>query len=354
MKKYFKILLLILSPLILTGCQNKTENGGPTITINHEFGRTKVPVNAQRIVAISEGDFDTMLALGVKPLATSKMVFNFPTDDKVSPWVGQWIQNNDPNYVPELFEVNDFSYSSHAEYLNIIRSARFDSKDLSLLKPDLIIAPFSSMSRYQYKTLSKIAPTIPSLTRTSDTQTWQDDTRAIGMALSKTQEAEELIASTQELINNKLVNYPNLKGKTVAILDTISANSEVQTRFISIDLPNQPRYSFFQDLRLEIPENIKNELPNKNSFLEITQENVSMLNDVDIIIITGYAYEKDDQYKDTSDIGQIISQIPAVKRGSIIYSSEFDNLVENPTPLSIPYFIDNYMSLLNNAAMKVN
>lgn len=353
MKMYFKILLLILSPLILTGCNNKHENKGPTITINHEFGTTEVPVNVEKVITLEPGDFETALALGVKPIATgSYLSYRCLGGENCSirPWVQTELEKY-PGYNPQTFhnfvmnDSIDFELQTSDEQLEEYETIDLDKREIKKLKPDLIIAPFSRMEKGEYEDLSAIAPTVPSLYDFSQPQRWQDATRMVAACLNKREEGEILINNIEQLINSKIKQYPALQDKTVAYI--ISGNQKnYNARIIG---QNYYYINFLEDLGLQIDPNLS-AIVNGKTKEWITDENVSMLNDTDIIILDPDVITIDDLKSG------ILSQVPAIQRYSIVYISDetLKAAIKDPTVLSIPYFIDNYLSLLNDAAMKVN
>lgn len=354
MKKYFKILVLILSPLIITGCQKKDSR--PTMEVQHQYGVSKVPINPQRVITLMPGDFETSLALGVKPIATSIISLNGRCENDnyiVKKWNQDWINNYDVNYNPERIYVDYRSDHLNWEEESLetrekkVETIHFYYKQIKELKPDLIIAPFSNMDENTYKKVSKIAPTVPSLYDYSQNQRWQDATRLVAACLNKREEGEELIRNTEQLIRAKISSYPALKDKTFAYFQTKHIGDN---RAVKIASSHSYAVNFVNDLGIKIDPDIVN-MSSNEGFITMASDNISSLQDTDIIIV-------ESNQELSSLIGsELVMQSPAAQNGAIARISNTNDLSYGtiyPSVLSIPYFIDEYLNILNDAALKVN
>lgn len=351
MKKKFKILLLMITPLVLSGCNKK--NDVATFEVKHQYGITKVPLKAERIITLKPGDFETALALGVKPIATgATQNFNCVGGEKcnIKPWV-QKILDEDPNYKPEYILPYAMTDSIHFERLTYdeqeeeLEKIDLNKKEVKKLNPDLIIAPFSTMDKGEYDTLSKIAPTVPSLYDFSQNQCWQDATRLVATCLNKREEGEKLITDIEELINSKVKEFPNLLGKKVVF---IKKGGKEGISCEKIMGENYYYVNFLESLDLEIDPNVENILIDKTHDF-ITTENVNMLESVDIIITNSTSYSLEEL-----KTSKTLSNNPAILKESVVCIPEgmYEIGIKYPTILSIPYFLDEYLNLLNEAALK--
>lgn len=61
--------------MLAAGCSSAggddTSSAGSGGAVENQYGATEVPANPQRVVALSLGDIDTILALGVTPVTVS-------------------------------------------------------------------------------------------------------------------------------------------------------------------------------------------------------------------------------------------------------------------------------------------
>ena len=97
-------------------------------------------------------------------------------------------------------------------------------------------------------------------------------------------EGEEKVAEVEALIEEKLADYPDLKG-TKAAFCWISAD-DLSSFYIY--MPSDPRASYLLDLGLEFPESVKELAENTSDFsITVSRENADQLKDVDMIVVYG-------------------------------------------------------------------
>lgn len=160
-------------------------------------------------------------------------------------------------------------------------------------------------------------------------------------------EGEEKVAEVEALIEEKLADYPDLKG-TKAAFCWISAD-DLSSFYIY--MPSDPRASYLLDLGLEFPESVKELAENTSDFsITVSRENADQLKDVDMIVVYG-----DQSLLDALQEDELMSQIPAVKNGAVALIDSTSDLAGASTPsiLSIPYEIDEYLSLLSEAQEQI-
>ena len=121
-----------------------------------------------------------------------------------------------------------------------------DYEAISDSHPDVILASYSGFTQEEYETLSQISPVVPYKEAPWQT-TWKEQTieNATGMGMKK--EGEEKVAEVEALIEEKLADYPDLKG-TKAAFCWISAD-DLSSFYIY--MPSDPRASYLLDLGLE-------------------------------------------------------------------------------------------------------
>ena len=118
-----------------------------------------------------------------------------------------------------------------------------------------------------------------------------------------------------------------------------------------IYLPSDPRVAYLTDLGLEFPESISKLAEGSNSFyVEISSENIDILEDADIIV----CYGNDGLLKSLQD-DTLLSKVPAIANGSVAVIEDGSALAASCTPsaLSIPAKIDEYLKVIGDAASKV-
>ncbi len=299
------------------------------ITIKHAFGETVIKNKPERVATISWGNQDTPLALGVIPVGISKANYGVTDNSGLLPWTLAQFKKLGVNN-PVLFDdIAGLNYEA-----------------ISDVQPDVILAAYSGITQEEYNLLSKIAPVVAYPTQPWQTL-WRDqiiiDATGIGMKA----EGEELVDDLEVLIEEKTKNYPQINGKTAAFF--YFSPSDLSKFYLY--LPSDPRAAYLTDLGLKFPESVTKLATESNSFaLEISAENVDILQDIDIVITYG-----NDELCDLLQADTLIGTIPAVKRGSVAVIEDGTPLAASGTPsaLSIPATIDDYLHIIGEAADKV-
>ncbi|GAA2071135.1 ABC transporter substrate-binding protein [Actinomadura alba] len=142
-------------------------------TVTHFLGRTEIPAAPKRIVALSSGQLDGVLALGVVPVAATMAI----RSELV------------PVYLARAFPQHS---GALAGMVNL--GTRFEPNLEAVIaaRPDLIL--MNNMLAELYPKLSRIAPTVVAQ-GTGDH--WKRDLLIIGAALGRHQQATAMVAAFQ-------------------------------------------------------------------------------------------------------------------------------------------------------------
>ena len=357
-----KLMLMAASMMLLTGCgknagntntanntndnQENTvvEEGNGTVVsddensesaiqypiiMKHALGETVIEKKPENIVTISWGNQDVPLALEVVPTGVSMANFGAVDENGLLPWTTAQFNALGVD-TPNVFNDTD----------------GLDYEAISDAKPDVILAAYSGITLEEYEMLSGIAPVVAYPEEPWQTY-WREETLLNATALGLQTEGEELVAKTEELITSKLSGYPDIAGKKTAFC-WISAE-DMSTFYIY--LPTDPRANFLLDLGLELPDSVNALVEDNNSFaVTVSAENAEQLSDIDIIITYG-----DDSLLEAMQADSLLSAIPAIKNGAVVLLDSTSALAAacNPTVLSIPATIDEYLTMINEAALKV-
>lgn len=299
------------------------------LTIEHAFGETVIESKPERVATVGWENQDTPLALGVAPVGVSAANYGLVTENNLHPWTDEAFQSLGVDSPVVFNDVDGLDYEA-----------------ISDSHPDVILASYSGFTQEEYETLSQIAPVVPYKEAPWQT-TWKEQTieNATGMGMKK--EGEEKVAEVEALIEEKLADYPDLKGNKAAFC-WISAD-DLSSFYIY--MPSDPRASYLLDLGLEFPESVKELAENTSDFsITVSRENADQLKDVDMIVVYG-----DQSLLDALQEDELMSQIPAVKNGAVALIDSTSALAGASTPsiLSIPYEIDEYLSLLSEAQEQI-
>lgn len=183
MYSYLKMTFCILFLFILSGCDNKAANKSAvnTVTIEHQQGKTDVPVNPQKVAVFNIATLDMMDALQIPVTAVPQTTVHFP--DFLAKYSGNEYQN-----IGTLFEPN--------------------YELLSTIKPDIILA--GGRTNDAYKKLSGIAPTISLEIDTADfANSLTTRMQQLGTIFNKTDDAQKLITEFKQKIETARAKTAN-------------------------------------------------------------------------------------------------------------------------------------------------
>ncbi|OAI82768.1 iron citrate ABC transporter substrate-binding protein [Exiguobacterium sp. KKBO11] len=197
--------LLVLSSLMLAACSGQAEQKNEkTRTITHEAGKTKVPEQPKKVVALEFSFVDALDELGITPVGIAQ---ENKTD--VSGLLGKDI---------EFTEVG----TRQQPNLEVISS----------LQPDLIIGDFNRHKGI-YKQLQKIAPTIILKSRNATYEENIDSFKTIAEAVGKTKQMNDRLALHEERLQaaKKKVDPNDDRKVMVGVFRADSLTAHGETSF---------------------------------------------------------------------------------------------------------------------------
>ena len=221
-----------------------------------------------------------------------------------------------------------------------------DFEQISDCNPDVILAAYSGMTQEDYDTLSQIAPVIPYKEKAWQTS-WREQTIENAEGMGMKSEGEKKVKEVEDLIAEKLEEYPQLEGIPTAFC-WISAD-DFSTFYVY--LPTDPRAAYLLDLGLTLPESVQKLAGETDDFnITVSRENADQLDDIQLMVV----YGDEDLLKSLQE-DKLMSQIPAIKNGAVALVDSTSALAGASTPsiLSIQYEIDEYLQLLSDAAENI-
>jgi iron complex transport system substrate-binding protein len=273
------------------------------VTIEHKFGTTKVPAPPKRVVTVGYTEQDTVLALGVKPVGVREFIGGY--DYRERPWAQDALDGFEPQLVG-------------AEEINFERVAA--------QRPDLIIGINSGMTETEYKRLSEIAPTIAQSGEFIDFgMPWQEQTRMIGRALGREQQARDLVDEIEAQFAQARDEHPEFGGSSLVLAygdGDFGAYASQDTRV-----------RFFEDLGFESPAQI-DELAGDGFFVDLDEEQFRLI-DRDVVVM----FAKREEVTDNP----VIERLDAVREERVIYLDLDDQIAGAlgfSSPLSLPFLLD--------------
>ncbi|ROQ41324.1 iron complex transport system substrate-binding protein [Frondihabitans sp. PhB188] len=305
------------------------EAGAFPVTLDSTLGSTTIESAPKRVVTIGWGSADTVVSLGVVPVGIEKVTYGQDSNDDY-PWVSKAITKMGGTQ-PETFDV----------YPDI------DMTKLAELNPGLIIAVQSGITDKQYKTLSALAPTVAYPGKAWLTP-WDTQIETIGKALGKPKLAAEKVDEITTRLAAVKADHPDFSKLTF----TYASMGEPGR--LAVYLDGDPRVALIKAMGLtesSVMKSAKADSGSGSYLATLGLEKSDLLDSTDIVFTWYY----DKANKAEIDEQPLIASIPAIKRGSVVSSTDPQFVMGTTfiTPLSVPYAIDEYVPLITEAASKV-
>lgn len=312
-----------------TACQPTEGEVQFPLEIEHAYGTTTIEKQPERVATVSWGNHEVPLALGVVPVGMTKTTWGDDDDNGVLPWVEDKLTELGAE-TPALFDETDSIPYEEVEKTN----------------PDVILASSSGLSQEDYDKLSKIAPVVAYPGKPWQT-TMECMIRMNSKAIGKSQEGEQLISDLDARVNEALDAHPDIKGKTVLFS---GYDNDADLSKISFYTTGDTRAAFLKQYGFGVPAIVDEESKTAEEFyVEVSAEDADRFDDVDVIV----SYGSDDLVKRLQD-DPLLSNIPAIKEGRIalLENETPQAAMASPSPLGLPWGIDNYFGLIEEAANK--
>lgn len=273
------------------------------VTIDHKFGETTVTAEPERIVSVGYTEQDDLFALGKTPIAVRPWAL--PVPHGIWPWAEAAAGDAEPV---------------------VLGSGPLDFETIAQLEPDLIIGIYAGTTREEYDRLSLIAPTVLQPADYVDYATpWEEQTRIIGRAVGKLDEANTLIADIKKRFEQAREEHPEFEGNSVAA--AYYSNGQAGA-FAS----GEPRSRFFTELGFVIPQ-IYDELAGDAFYTTFSLERFDLL-DVDLLVWYWGELESD-------DILPLRRTLQAHQNGrEVILTPQLRFALSFSSPLSLDYALD--------------
>ncbi|MBN9643966.1 ABC transporter substrate-binding protein [Corynebacterium mendelii] len=174
------------------------------MVVHNSFGEVTIDRQPNRAVALGLPSADALVALGITPAGIPDMTGKTTNGAAITPWMDNSLSIQKPDLLQE-----------------VDGSLPYDK--ISDLKPDVIFAVGVPLHEDQYRTLSRIAPTVAHPNKTAQTG-WRETTRIIGAVMGKQKQADKLIRDTEDKLTAARDNHPEFAGKTAAFTSVGNAD----------------------------------------------------------------------------------------------------------------------------------
>lgn len=328
MSRLLPALAAIAATLALAACGSSdptgtdagsTASGGTfPATVTHAFGSTTVAAAPRRIVVLGPTEQDTVLALGLTPLATSEWYGEQP--DAVWPWAQDELGDATPTVLPTT------------------DGLAFER--IAALRPDLILATNAGLARADYDKLRRIAPTVAQPRGgTRFLSPWDVQTELIAAALGRARQGRELVASIERDYAAVAREHPEFAGKTI----TFTQNGFYQGQLYAYPegLNTQP----LSLLGFTVNPRLTPLATERGVQVGVSAERLDVL-DADVLVA---ATER------AADVRKLL-EVPtfrglrAVRDRHAVYTDRIlAGALYYPTPLSLPYLLERLVPRLERA-----
>lgn len=301
------------------------------VTVEHALGSTTIEEQPERVATVDFANQEVPLALGIVPVGMSKMTWGDDDGDGVQPWVEDKLTELDAE-TPVLFDETD----------------GYDFEAVANTEPDLILAGYSGMTEDDYATLSEIAPVVAYPDDPWATP-WRESIKINSTALGMAQEGDDLISDIEEDIAEATAGHPELEGANGMFMTHVDTTDLSEINFYSAA---DTRSQFLTDLGMNIAPSIVEASGDSGDYSgSMSSERADELADVDVIVTYG-----GQELIDALNDDPVLSQLPVVQNQAIVNldGTQPIGTAANPTALSTPYLIDEYVELLAQAAADTN
>lgn len=305
-------------------------DGNFPVTIEHAFGETVIEEAPERVATVAWNNHEVPLALGVTPVGMEKVTWGDDDNNGMLPWVEEKLSELGSE-TPELFDATD--------------ALPFET--IANTQPDVILASYSGLTQEDYDQLSQIAPVVA-----YPEQAWGTSLEEMiemnSTAIGKPEEGQELIDSIHADIQTAMDDHPELQGTKPAF--AFIDNSD--TSKIGIYTPADPRVSFLVNAGFEQPQVVTDNDSPDSFYTEVSAENPEAFEDVDFLI----TYGSDDAAENEASLkawqeDPLLSRIPAISEGKVAFLGNGPvAATANASPLSVGWGVDQYFSILEEAA----
>ena len=328
-------LLLLLAALALGACGSDdddaaagaggagtaaTEASAFPVSIEHKYGTATIESAPKRVVVVGLREQDDLLALGVAPVGTTEWFGEDP--GALAPWARTKLGSRP---LPTVLTNTD----------------GIDIEKVASLRPDLIVGIYSGMTKDEFTTLSKIAPTIGQPKDVVDYgSTWEQELTTIGAAVGKPAEAKQMLEQVRAGVREAAADHPEFAGKTGAVTSVFEGTY--------VYGPQDARTRFLTDLGFTFPTALRS-VGGKDEFGgSISDERLDLL-DLDTVVWLTEGASVIRGIKDNAVYGKL----PVREQGRDVFVDEADGDIyaafSKESVLSVPIMVDELVPRLARA-----
>ncbi|MFE9244506.1 iron-siderophore ABC transporter substrate-binding protein [Nocardiopsis sp. NPDC006938] len=294
------------------------------VSVESALGTAEIPERPERVVTLGQGSAETAIALGTVPVGIES--YEWGSDDTgYLPWIHEAVTASGEELPEQFAGADDIDFEAIIE-----------------LAPDVILAPWSGVTQEQYDILTDIAPTVayPDLAWSTD---WDEQIEIIGRALGQPEEAEELVTEIEGRFEAAAAENPDFADLTFSYVYTDGPGT------LGVFLPDEQRVAMVRGLGLQVDPVVETfpETEGTDSAL-VGLENADRFGDSDLV----FTFYTDAETRAEIESQDLYGSIPAIERGSVVTSDDNSFVTASSliNPLTVPWVIDRYVPLIEEAA----
>ncbi|NUT40751.1 MAG: iron-siderophore ABC transporter substrate-binding protein [Thermoactinospora sp.] len=311
-----------------TAAQSSAAAAAFPVTIKHALGEAVITEEPKRVVTLGQGSAETSIALGVVPVGIEEYTWGADPKTGYLPWIHEAVTKAGGTLPKQFAGMENLDVESIVE-----------------LDPDVILAPWSGITKEQYDVLKDIAPTVayPDLPWSTN---WDQQIETVATALGKPAEGPRLIEQVKKQLADAGATRPQYKDVSFSYIYNTGPGT------LGIFKPDEQRVAFLSMLGLKVDPVVDEfkETEGTDSAL-IGLESAQKLAGSDIL----FTFYMDEKARKTVEAQKLYAEIPAVKRGGIVYSHDtaFVTASSIINPLTVPWVVDKYLPLIDKAVATV-
>lgn len=327
--------IVSLAALLLSGCAAgapaTTESSDAAasdvfpVTIHSALGDATIEKKPERIATWGWGATETVLALGIQPVAIPADTYS-GGDDKMAPWISDAVDK------------------LGGQRPTILDASANEVPLEALLKtnPDVLLAPYSGLTQKEYDAVTAAGIPVVAYPDAPWTTPWRDVITITGEALGMSGQADALLKGLDTQVSDAAAAHPEFAGTTIAYVD-----DDVDTFYLY--LPSDPRVEILQDLGFVSPPSVSALSTGEGTFYTtVSQENLDKI-DSQVLFTQAETQGALDDFLGSARG----SLIPAVKKGAVAAMVGAENVAAvSPTALTLPWALPTITEKLAAAVAK--
>ncbi len=286
------------------------------VTIKTALGTTTIEKAPTKIVALADGDLDSLLALGIQPIGIGAS----SGDNGITWWAEPKLTGK-----PKVLEAGDNGYNV---------------EEILALEPDLILAGSDYYIKDEYKALTASGIPVTAYESGPAEDSWQTTMRQVAKAVGKSAEGEKVISDVEGQVAKVKADTPVIVGKSFTLTQMYEAGSIGVLRSKA-----DAGVKLLNDFGLVLSP-AASALEGDEFAVQLSLEKLNLL-DSDILM----TYFAEPKLQPSLEGNSLFKGLSVVKDGGYtsLTNAQFSAL-RVPTPLSVPYTIENVVPILTKVA----